>query len=79
MAQDKVRVIQLLIKYGSVSCHQLDPIKSGFFTSVICSNKHMQAVTLIQKLMEAASAPEMSGNFYQTTQCSNPEDSHLSV
>jgi hypothetical protein len=27
--------------------------------------------------LEAASTSEMSVNFYQTTQCNNPEDSHL--
>jgi hypothetical protein len=27
--------------------------------------------------VEAASTSEMSLNFYQTTQCNNPEDSHL--
>jgi hypothetical protein len=33
--------------------------------------------TLIALMMEAASTPETSVNFYQTTQCNNPEDSHL--
>jgi hypothetical protein len=28
-------------------------------------------------MMEAASARETSENFYQTTRCHNPEDSHL--
>jgi hypothetical protein len=28
-------------------------------------------------MMEAASISETSVNFYQTTQCNNPEDSHL--
>jgi hypothetical protein len=32
---------------------------------------------LIILMMEAASTSEMLVNFYQTTQCYNPEDSHL--
>jgi hypothetical protein len=28
-------------------------------------------------MMEAANTSEMLVNFYQTTQCNNPEDSHL--
>jgi hypothetical protein len=32
---------------------------------------------LIALLMEAASTSETSVNFYQTTLCNNPEDSHL--
>jgi hypothetical protein len=30
-------------------------------------------------MMEAASISETSVNFYQTTRCNNPEDSHLQV
>jgi hypothetical protein len=33
--------------------------------------------SLIALLMEAASTSEMLVNFYQTTQCNIPEDSHL--
>jgi hypothetical protein len=32
---------------------------------------------LIALLMEVASTSEMSVNFYHTTWCNNPEDSHL--
>jgi hypothetical protein len=34
-------------------------------------------VALITLMMEAASTSETSVNFSQTTQCNNPEDSHL--
>jgi hypothetical protein len=34
-------------------------------------------VSLITLMMEAASTSEMLVNFYLTTQCNNPEDSHL--
>jgi hypothetical protein len=33
--------------------------------------------TIIALMMNAANTSEMSVNFYQTTQCDNPEDSHL--
>jgi hypothetical protein len=34
---------------------------------------------LIALMMEAARASETMANFYQTTRCYNPEDSHLQV
>jgi hypothetical protein len=34
------------------------------------------AATII-RMMQAASTSETSVNFYQTTRCYNPEDSHL--
>jgi hypothetical protein len=33
-------------------------------------------VVMIALMMEAARTSETSVNFYQTTQCNNPEDSH---
>jgi hypothetical protein len=35
------------------------------------------AASTIRAMMEAASGSETSVNFYETTQCSNPEDGHL--
>jgi hypothetical protein len=40
----------------------------GFFV-------HSLLITLM--MMETASTPEMYVNFYETTWCNNPEDSHL--
>jgi hypothetical protein len=34
-------------------------------------------ISVIALMTEAASPSEMSVNFYQTTWCNNPEDSHL--
>jgi hypothetical protein len=34
---------------------------------------------IIALMMEAASTSDMSVNFYQITQCNNPEDSHLNT
>jgi hypothetical protein len=34
-------------------------------------------VSIIKAMMEAANTSETSVNFYQTTECNNPEDSHL--
>jgi hypothetical protein len=34
---------------------------------------------IITLMMEAASTSETSVNFYQTTWCNNPEDSHLLI
>jgi hypothetical protein len=35
------------------------------------------AASIIRAMMEAASTSETSVNFYQTTWCKKPEDSHL--
>jgi hypothetical protein len=35
------------------------------------------SIVVIALIMEAASTSETSANFYQATQCNNPEDSHL--
>jgi hypothetical protein len=38
----------------------------------------VEPCSLVTALMtEAVSTSETSGNFYQTTQCNNPEDSHI--
>jgi hypothetical protein len=50
--------------------------------SIICGRDHLgkQGVDgLIALMMEAASTYETSVNFYQSTWCNNPEDSHLHV
>jgi hypothetical protein len=39
-----------------------------------CCLQHQSDHRLV---MEAADTPETSVNFYQTTRCNNPEDSHL--
>jgi hypothetical protein len=36
-------------------------------------------MAMIALMMEAASTTETSVNFFQTTWCNNPEDSHLHV
>jgi hypothetical protein len=42
-----------------------------------CCLHHQGDHLLIALMMEAASTSEKSVNFYQTTRCNNPEDSHL--
>jgi hypothetical protein len=37
------------------------------------------SVLLIELMVEAGSTYETSVNFYQTTRCNNPEDSHLQM
>jgi hypothetical protein len=38
-----------------------------------------KAVSIISVMMTPARTPEMFVNFYPTTQCYNPEDSHLHI
>jgi hypothetical protein len=56
------------------------------FRGAWCLNHHrpdddiseVLAASIIRAMMiEAPSTSEMSVNFYQTTRCNNPEDSHL--
>jgi hypothetical protein len=39
----------------------------------------MPCSLMIILMMEAASTSEVSGNFYQTTQCNSPEDIHFHI
>jgi hypothetical protein len=41
------------------------------------TNMWRALVAMIALMMEAANASETSVNFYQTTQCNNPEDSDI--
>jgi hypothetical protein len=46
-----------------------------FWVVAPCSlGHHHKAIVL---MMEAESTSETSVNFYQTTRCNNPEDSHI--
>jgi hypothetical protein len=47
-------------------------VSSGLLRRVV-----WQKFTMIALMMEAASTPQTSENFYQTTLRNNPEDSHL--
>jgi hypothetical protein len=42
-----------------------------------CCLHHQGDESLVALMMEAASTSETSVNFYQTTRCNTPEDSHL--
>jgi hypothetical protein len=50
----------------------------GFEVLTAVSTKMARGL-LIALMMEAARTSETSANFYQTTRCYNPEDSHLSL
>jgi hypothetical protein len=43
------------------------------------SKRFLARDQLIALMIEAASTSETSVNFYQTTRCNNPEDSHLQL
>jgi hypothetical protein len=47
------------------------------FRGACCLDHHGNDRCIIALMMEVASTSKTSVNFYQTTRCNNPEDSHL--
>jgi hypothetical protein len=57
--------------------HWSSPSFLPWLTDSYISNLFLSRGLLIALMMEAARTSETLVNFYQTTQCYNPEDSHL--